>query len=156
MRWTHIRHVPALRLKISRKRQPELHRQAGRTLRQQLHAKIRRFIRAQAQAGRRITKGRVQVQVKVLQILRHIRLQAGLQIRPRLRTVTALQAGRVHPRLRVTALQAGRAPRLRVTARRAGRVPRHRVQARRAGRPAAVVAVPVRAAAHVEDDISCV
>jgi hypothetical protein len=147
-----IRHVPAFRLKIRRKRQPELHQQANRQQRQ-LRAKTRRFIRVQAQAVHRIMKGRVRV--KAVQIvLRHIRLRADRRTHRRLlRAVTALQAGRVRHHPLLTALQAGRVHHhLRaVTVHRAGRQV-HRVQAvQAAGHP--VAALPVQAAAvHVEDN----
>ena len=76
-----IRHVPALRPKIRDKRQPELHRrQTGHRQQPLRRAKTRRFIPVQAQAGRRITKGRG---------------RARVQVHRRLRAVTALQACRV-------------------------------------------------------------
>lgn len=124
-----IRHVPALRPKIRDKRQPELHRrQTGHRQQPLRRAKTRRFIPVQAQAGRRITKGRG---------------RARVQVHRRLRAVTALQAGRVRHRRAATA-------------RRAGRQVQVPVQALQAGRPAAAAAaVPVRAAAVHGEDNSC-
>ena len=141
------------------KQRPELHQLQASRRQQQLRATTRRFIPVQAQAGRRITKGRGRARVQVHRRLRAVTaLQAGRVRRHHLRAVTALQAGRVRHHLRaVTALQAGRVRHRRAaTARRAGRQVQVPVQALQAGRPAAAAAaVPVRAAAVHGEDNSC-